>query len=262
MQDFLNDNSGLIIDYGIKATGVLLFFFIGWMVAVWLSILTRRSLEKAKMELTLTRFLSKAVRWGIMLMVILGCLSRFGIEMTSVAALIAALGLAVGLAFQGSLSNFAAGMMLLIFKPFKVGDYVEVGGQRGTVYEIDILATILNTPDNRRVIVPNSSVFSATIENVSHHTTRRVSVKVGVDYAADIDQTREVLTRAIESVDTVLGDLGDSAVNWEVRAWCNSSDNLATREAMTRAVKMHLDEAGIGIPYPQIVVHKPRGDAA
>lgn len=265
MEQFLKDHMDLIIEYGVNALGVLVFFFIGWIIAVWMGSLTRRALEKSRIELTLSRFLSKAVRWGIMLLVILGCLSRFGIEMTSVAALIAAMGLAIGLAFQGSLSNLAAGMMLLIFKPFKVGDYVEIGGQRGTVYEIDILATAIDTPDNRRIIVPNSAVFGTTIENVSHHTTRRFNVSVGVDYGADIDRTREVLTKAVESVQgvliepasqTVLGELGDSAVNWQVRVWCSSSEYLATREAVTRAVKMHLEEAGIGIPYPQLVVHK------
>ncbi|MCZ6837467.1 MAG: mechanosensitive ion channel [Planctomycetota bacterium] len=243
---------------------VVVFLFFGWISSMWLARLTQRTLTKAKVDLTLTRFAGKAVKYAILLFVMLGCLSRFGIEMTSFAALIAACGFAIGLAFQGSLSNFAAGMMLLIFRPFKVGDFVDVGGQRGTVFEIGILATALDTSDNRRIIVPNSNVFGNIIENISFHDTRRVDVSVGVDYSADLDRTREVLADAIGLVDHILDEpeskvaltgLGASSVDWVVRVWVDAADYWTVRENLLRAVKMSLDQAKIGIPYPQMDVH-------
>jgi small conductance mechanosensitive channel len=243
---------------------VLGFLFVGWIASVWISKLVQRALEKAKVELTLTRFAGKVVKWAILVFVLLGCLSRFGIEMTSFAALIAAMGLAIGLTFQGSLSNFASGMMLLVFRPFKVGDVVDIGGQKGKVFEIDILSTALDTPDNRRIIVPNSGVFGSTIENISYHETRRVDVAVGVDYTADMDRTREVLADAIGRVDkirdepesqVVMTELGASSVDWVVRVWVDAADYWEVRENMLHAVKMTLDEADIGIPYPQMDVN-------
>jgi len=168
------------------------------------------------------------------------------------------------MALSGTLGHFASGVMLLIFRPFKVGDVINAAGVIGKVYEIELFTTALDTPDNRRIIVPNGSIYGATIENISHHPTRRVDVAVGVDYSADIDKTREVLDAAARSVEgilsdpphaIVLGDLGDSAVNWTVRVWCNSADYWGIKEQLTRAVKQHLDQAGIGIPFPQMDVH-------
>ena len=253
-----------LIEYGSKALVILIFLFVGWIIAVWLGRITQRVLEKAKVEMTLTRFAGKAIRYTVLILVLMGLLSYFNIEMTSFAALIAAMGLAIGLAFQGSLSNLAAGMMLLIFRPFKVGDVVDVGGQKGKVFEIDILATSLDTPDNRRIIVPNGSIFGNTIENITHHPKRRVDVPVGVAYEADIDQTRATLEKAAASVEgvlddpppqIVLADLGASSVDWVVRVWCPTADYWGIREATVRAAKMHLDEAGISIPFPQMDVH-------
>jgi small conductance mechanosensitive channel len=197
-------------------------------------------------------------------MAALTCLNRFGGETTSFAALIGAAGLAIGLAFQGTLSNFAAGAMLLIFRPYKVGDEVNVAGYTGTVREIELFTTAIDTPDYRRIIVPNSSIFGAVIENVTHHPVRRFSVGVGTAYSADIDETRRVLERAVRSVvqvaptpapAVVLLELGASSVNWNVQAWAKREAYGDAKQAVTRAVKIELDESGIGIPFPQLDLH-------
>ena len=189
--------------------------------------------------------------------------------MTSFAAILAAAGFAIGMAFQGTLGNFASGIMLLVFRPFKVGDVISAAGIKAKVNEIDLFTTTFDTPDNRRIIVPNSAITAGTIENTSHHTERRVDVSVGCDYSADIRQTREVLQRAAESLQSnmiigegrgyqvVLGTLGDSCVNWTVRFWTRTENYWAVNEALTEAVKNHLDDAGIGIPYPQLDIHIP-----
>jgi small conductance mechanosensitive channel len=174
--------------------------------------------------------------------------------------------LAIGLAFQGTLSNFAAGAMLLVFRPYKVGDVVNVTGFLGTVDEIELFTTTLDTFDNRRIIVPNSSIFGAVIENVTYHRQRRVDVDIGVSYVADIDHTRQVLFEAVRTVSdvlskpepaVVLAGLGNSSVDWCVRVWCPTEKYSDVKQALIRAVKIHLDEAGIVIPYPhmELFVH-------
>ncbi len=259
-----NDTMVLITQYAIRIVGALALLFIGWLAAGWCGSLVRRASDRANIDLTLGKFFAKLTRWAILVLVVLACLGQFGINTTGFAAVLAAAGFAVGMALQGSLSNFAAGVMLLIFRPFKVGDVVSVAGQTGKVNEIELFTTTLDTPDNRRMILPNGSVFGSTIENISFHATRRADVAVGVDYTADIDKTREVLTQAIKTLDNILEDpapqvvltgLGASSVDWAVRVWTNASDFWPVKEAALRAVKMALDDAGIGIPYPQMDVH-------
>ena len=258
----------LITQYATRVAGVLVLLFVGFIVASWAGRLTRRGCERSQIDLTLAKFFAKMVRWSILVLVVLACLGVFGVNTTSFAAVLAAAGLAVGLALQGSLSNFAAGVMLLIFRPFKVGDVVNVCGQIGKVNEIELFATTLDTPDNRRLILSNSAVFGSTIENITFHDTRRVDVAVGVDYSASIDQTRSVLEEAAKQVPDILNDpapqillsgLGDSAVDWQVRIWCNTADYWAVRENTTSAVKKALDNASIGIPFPQMDVHVDGG---
>ncbi|MEM9188899.1 MAG: mechanosensitive ion channel domain-containing protein [Myxococcota bacterium] len=249
----------------------LLLLLVARFVAGWASALIRRGLEARKFDTTLTRFFASAVRIGIMLMSVLAILGMFGVETTSFAAVIGALGLAIGLAFQGTLGNFAAGVMLLVFRPFKVGDAIVVDGEVGTVNQIDLFTTGIATLDNKLVMVPNGNVFGNKITNITHYETRRVDIDVGVDYSADIDKTREVLTKAIESIElkieepdsvAFLKGLGGSSVDWQIRVWCKTSDYWAVYEAGIRAVKMHLDEAGIGIPFPQMDVHLDKLDPA
>ncbi|MGB7325309.1 MAG: mechanosensitive ion channel domain-containing protein, partial [Rubripirellula sp.] len=199
-------------------------------------------------------------------------LSKLGAPLGGLAAMLAAAGFAVGLAFQGTLSNFASGVLMLVFRPFKVGDVVNAGGVMGKVNEIDLFTTTLDTPDNRRIIVPNSSISGGTIENISFHQHRRVEVLVGVDYNADLDQTRAALDVAVSHISeaviqgegrgaqVILSDLGASSVNWKVRAWVASKNYWPIHEALTAQVKRQLDGAGISIPFPQLDVHISRNE--
>lgn len=257
--------------YGIRVAFVLILMFLAWTASGWASSAVRTSLARLRFDATLTKFIAKFVRWGVLSLAGLMCLSKFGVETTSFAAVIGAAGLAIGLAFQGTLSNFAAGAMLLIFRPYKVGDVINVSGFLGSVDEVELFTTTLDTFDNRRIIVPNSEIFGAVIENVTHHAHRRVDVEVGVCYTADIDHTRDVLLQAIASVPEVLHDpepaavltgLGASSVDWSVRAWAPTPVFGAVKQALIRAVKMHLDAAEIGIPFPQLDVHIPQPPAA
>jgi small conductance mechanosensitive channel len=243
---------------------VLVLLLIAWIIAGWISRLCVRGMSRAQIDETLTRFVGSLVRWLVLLLAVLSCLSVFDVQTTSFAAVIGAAGLAVGLAFQGTLSNFAAGVMLLLFRPFGIDDVVNVAGQTAKVHSIQLFSVVLDTFDNRRIIVPNSAVFGSTIENITHHPIRRADVDVGVDYSADIDRTREILTEAARSVEGGLEDpepvivllgLGASSVDWSVRVWANSADFGPVKQATIRAVKRALDEAGIGIPYPQMDVH-------
>lgn len=255
--------------WGVRVVGVLVTLFVASLVAGSVRRAIVRACEKRRFDVTLGRFFANIARYAILVGAALGCLGVFGVETSSFAAVIAAAGLAVGLAFQGTLSNFAAGVMLLVFRPFKVGDFIRAGGESGTVRELELFATELCTPDNRRIIVPNSKVFGDTIENISHHPTRRVEVPVGVSYSADLQHCRAALLQAVKEVPTalqdpapaaVLGGLGDSSVNWKVRVWCNSADFWPTTEALVGAIKSQLDAAKIEIPFPQLDVHTSTKD--
>ena len=263
MVDF-NALMPLIASYAAKVLGVLVLFFISFRVAAWARRVVTSKTERAGVETTLAQFFGAATRWVVLLLSFVAILGVFDVPVTSFAAVIGGAALAIGLAFQGSLSNLASGVMLLVFRPFKVGDVVSVGGITAKVAEIELFSTTMDTPDNRRMILPNSSVFGSTIENVTFHPVRRVDVSVGVEYSAAIDQTREVLEQSIVDVpgqddegesQIVLVDLGDSSVNWQVRVWAPTDDYFAMKETVTRAVKLALDEAGIGIPFPQMDVH-------
>lgn len=250
----------------VPAITALLLLIVGYMVAKFLSRIAGAPIRK-RVDETLGRFVSKIVFYGLMTCVLLAVLGSFGIPVTSFAAILGAAGFAVGLAFQGTLSNFAAGVLLLVFRPFKVGDVVNAAGVTAKVTELDLFTTVLDTFDNRRIIVPNSAIASGTIETITHHSERRVDIGVGVDYAASIDATRQALNEAVESIGdlvvqgdgrghaVVLLDLGDSSVNWSVRAWSRGDDFGATKEALTQAVKEKLEAANIGIPYPTMDVN-------
>lgn len=264
MTNLGTDAWAVISAYALQALGVLVALLAGWTVAGW----TRRSMERAfertKFDLTLGRFFSNLARYAILTGTVLGCLGAFGVETTSFAAVIGAAGLAIGLAFQGSLSNFSSGVMLLVFRPFKVGDVVNAAGVLGTVEQIELFTTELKTPDNRKIVVPNTAIFGGNIDNITAYPIRRVDVNVGVDYAADIDATRKVLEQVIASTDkrieepesvVFLKGLGASSVDWVLKVWCKTEDYWAVHEAVTRATKMALDREGIGIPFPQMDVH-------
>lgn len=254
----------MLTDYGVRGIGVLVLMGVALVAGRMARKGAQRAFERARLEATLAKFFANIVRYLVILAGLLGCLSIFGIETTSFAAVIGAAGLAVGLSLQGSLSNFASGVLLLTFRPFKVGDVVNVAGNLGKVDEIELFTTRLVTPDNRLLILPNTSIFNNPIENITAMATRRVEVKVGTVYAAHVDETRKALERAVSTVGDVLPDpasqvmlseLGASSVDWLVRVWVKTEDFWKVREALVRAVKLELDAAGIGIPFPQVEVH-------
>ena len=244
--------------------GALVLIFAAFFVAGWVKRLTLRGLKKTKLDITLAKFFANFLRYTILIVALVAILGYFGVETASFAALLAAAGFAIGMAFQGTLSNFSAGIMLLVFRPFRVGDVISVAGITGRVDEIELFSTHLNTQDNRRMIVPNGSIFGSIIENVTYHDARRVDVTVGTDYGADLDRTRNVIEEAAASVpgriedrgvEAYLVGLGGSSIDWEARVWCDPNDYFTVKDALTRAVKIGLDEAGIGIPFPQRDVH-------
>ncbi len=247
-----------------QLVAVLVLLVLGWMISRLLSRVVRTSMERAKLDPTLRSFFVQATRWTILVFTGLAVLSLFGIETTSLAALIGAAGLAIGLALQGALGSFAAGIMLLVFRPYRVGDLVNVNGTLGFVQDLELFTTTLDTPDNRRYVVPNASIFGNTIENLTHHTRRRIEILVPVSYLADVDHTRVVLREAIASIPEVLVDpepvvylmeLGMGTLQWSVRAWVPTVDFWPLRDRLTRAIKAHLDAAGIPLAFPQLQVH-------
>jgi len=258
----------LVVTYTTRVLGVIVILVLAFVVAGWASRTLVGRLNKVGFDTTLTKFLGSMSRWAIIIFAILGCLGIFGIETTSFAAVIGGASLAIGLAFQGSLSNVAAGAMLLLFRPYKVGDTITVGGRTGKVDTIDLFMTTLDTPDNRRIIVPNGQVFGTTIENVTFHDRRRVDIPVGVSYDADIDETRAVLAKAAERIELMLPDtevvalltgLGASSLDWQLRVWAPTASYHKVVDQGTRAVKLALDEAGIEIPFPHQVEIQKRG---
>jgi len=256
----------LLEKYVFPVVASLLLLIVAYFVAKLLARSIRTPLQK-RVDQTLGAFAGKLVFYAIMLFALMGVLGKFGVSVASFAAVVAAAGFAVGMAFQGTLSNFAAGVLLLVFRPYKVGDVINAAGITAKVMEIDLFTTVFDTFDNRRIIVPNSQISGGTIENITHHSERRVDVEVSVAYGADMNQTRATLAAAAESLKDLivqgegrgyvisLGDLGDSGVNWTVRAWAKKEDFLTVKEKLTQAVKEHLDAAGIAIPFPQMDVH-------
>jgi small conductance mechanosensitive channel len=250
--------------WGVRVVGVLVALLLARWIAGLFSRSLVRSLEKRSFDETLTRFFGTLIRYAVLAGAVVGCLGVFGIQTASFAALIAAIGLAIGLALQGTLSNFAAGVMLLVFQPFKIGDLIHVAGQLGVVTELQLFTTDLKTADNRKLVVPNGAIFGQVIENLNHHATRRVDISVGVAYDADLDKTRAVLETVPGQIDGALQDpapqvflkeLGASSVDWQVRIWCETSKYWDVHQQGIRATKQALDEAKFGIPFPQTDLH-------
>jgi len=244
--------------------GVLLAFVLGLFAAKQIRKAAERALTKARIEITLARFLSKVASWTFIGLVILTILSTVGVNITSLAALLGATGLAVGLAIQGALTNLSAGVMLLIFRPYRLGDVVRLDGELGTVADIELFTTRIDTLDNRRIILPNSKIYGNKIENLTKNPQRRIEVPVGVSYQADFEATRRALDAAIGRIPSILQNpapvavatgFGDSAVMWEVRIWCAPADVVAVRSAAVGAIKHALADHGIEIPFPQRDLH-------
>lgn len=265
-------SAALVSTWGLRVVGAIVVLIIGRWVAGLIRASVRRGLEKAKVDAALVPFFSSLVYYVALAVVLIAVLNLFGIETTSLIAVLGAAGLAIGLALQGTLSNFAAGTMLLVFRPFKPGNWVEVAGVAGTVAEIGIFTTVLNTGDNIRILIPNASIYGDTIKNYSANENRRVDMIMGISYDDDIGQAIEVITRVVTNDKRVLADpaptiavaeLGDSSVNIVVRPWCAVSDYWGVKFDLTRELKEQLEAAGCSIPYPQRDVHMiPGGEAA
>jgi small conductance mechanosensitive channel len=254
----------LVSNWGIQVVGAIALLIIGRWVAGIVGRSVRRSLERANVDAALVPFFGSMAHYVVLAVVIIAVLSLFGIETTSLVAVLGAAGLAVGLALQGTLSNFAAGVMLLIFRPFKIGDYVEVGGSAGSVQEIGIFSSILHTPDNVRVTIPNSAVFGQTIKNYSANENRRIDLVIGVSYGDDLAKAKKILEDVVAADSRVLAEpaptiavseLGDSSVNFVVRPWVKGTEYWPTRFDLTRAIKEQLEAGGCSIPFPQRDLH-------
>lgn len=253
-----------VAPWGMKILGALVGLFAAWLIAGALGRAVRRGGEARNLDATLVRFFASMVRNLVLVAAVVAILGVFGIETSSFAAIIGAAGLAVGLAFQGTLGSFAAGVMLLVFRPFKIGDVVEAAGVTGKVEEIELFTTTIKTPDNQKLIVPNSKIAGDTIRNAVAYDTRRVDIDVGCDYGANIDDCRAALEESVQLVDKALADppaqiflkgLGGSSVDWQVRVWCKTEDYWDVHQATIRAIHIKLGEKGIGIPYPTVDVN-------
>lgn len=251
-------------EQGLNILGAIAILILGKIAAGWVQRIVSRSLTRAGVDEMIARFAGKAAGILILAFAIIAILNQFGIQTASVIAVVGAAGLAVGLALQGTLTNFASGVMLLLFRPFKVGDLVDVAGKLGTVKAIDLFTTSLDTLDNKRIIVPNSEIYGSVIENYSHNELRRVDIKVGTEYSADLKQVRSALEKVPAMVGGVvtepapqvfLHELADSSINWQVRMWTKGTSYWDVWQAGTEATKKVLDDNGIGIPFPQMDVH-------
>ena len=271
MQEALEQGIALLTSYGLKLIGAILILIVGRMAASWTAKAVDRWLQKSgKVDDTLRPFFTSFARYLVLIITVLAVLSQFGIETTSIIAVLGAASLAIGLALQGTLSNVAAGVMLLIFRPFKVGDYVEAAGIAGTVKAITLLVTELATPDNVQILAPNGQVWGAIVKNYSYHTTRRVDLVMGIDYADDIDKAIQTVT-SVANADTrvhkdpapmvVVGNLGESSVDLTIRVWCNASDYWGVKFDLTKALKQRFDAEGISIPFPQRSIHMVKAEA-
>lgn len=249
-----------LVNFGIA----VLILMIGKIVAVSIKSLIKKVMNARKVDPTITGFVGGLIYAIIMVGVVLAALQRIGVQTTSFVAIIGAAGLAIGLALQGSLANFAAGFMLILFKPFKVGNFIEAGGTAGIVEEIDIFTTTLRTPDNRVIIVPNNSITSGAITNVNARDTRRIDLTVGVSYNDDLRAVKALLEKILEEDERVLKEpaptvgvieLGDSSVDFCVRPWVKASEFFPTMMDLNMTIKERIEAAGFSIPFPQQDVH-------
>jgi small conductance mechanosensitive channel len=257
----------LIITWSGRLVAALLVFLIGKWLAKKLATLLSKLLERGKVDITLTKFLHNIVYYAIVIAVVIAAAGQLGINTTSFLTVVGAASLAIGLALKDSLGNFASGVMLILFRPFRVGDAVIVGGETGTVKEITIFNTVLNTGDNQRKIIPNSSISNSTITNITANPTRRIDMVIGISYDDDIRLAKETLETILAEEEAVLqvpaplvavAELGASSVDLVVRPWVNTHDYWQVKFALTERIKLVFDEKNISFPYPQtdVYLHK------
>ena len=265
--DLNNIFTDYIIPWGINIIFALAIFIIGRIVIRIITNVITKFLGKSGWDEILINFLSSIIYSLLLLVVIIASLNQLGVDTTSLIALIGAAGLAVGLALQGTLQNFAAGVMLIIFRPFKTGDFVEAGGCAGIVENVSIFNTVMRTGDNKEVTIPNGAIYGGTITNYSAKPTRRVDLVFGIGYDDDIKKAKAILEQLMNDDERILsdpaplvavGELADSSVNFNVRPWVNSADYWGVYFDLTENVKLAFDAAGISIPYPQMDVHSQK----
>lgn len=264
MDETIQNITELGIVYGINLIAAIAIYIIGKWLAKVVANFTEKLMLKSKVEQTLASFVKHIVYALLLAVVIIAALNRLGVNTTSAVAVIGAAGLAIGLALQGSLANFAAGVMLILFKPYKIGDFIEAGGTSGTVAEIQIFNTLLNTPDNRRIIVPNSIITGGNIANWSAISHRRVDLTFGISYGDDMKKAKDILLKLVKDDSRVLSEpapvvavseLGDSSVNLVCRPWVKPADYWGVRFDITEKGKIALEKEGLTIPFPQRDVH-------
>ena len=264
MEELIKEIQTIFTAYGLIVLGALATLVIGIWIAKWLAKKSSKLLDKRSVDPTLTKFVTSLLKITLITFVIISAISQIGIETTAFIAIIGAAGLAIGFALQGSLSNFASGVMLIIFKPIKVGDYIEGGGAAGSVETIGIFVTTLVTPDNKVIYIPNSTLTGSNIINYSVKDTRRVDMVFGIGYSDDIDKAKSTIQSVLESDSRILKDpapkivvseLADSSVNFNVRPWVNSADYWGVYFDITEQIKKKFDEQNISIPFPQRDIH-------
>ena len=257
------------VEFGINVAIALAIFYVGKMVISMVVRGLRKVMRRQEVEKTLETFVCNLVRTVLLLFVIIAAIGQLGIETTSFIAVFGAAGLAVGLAMQGSLSNFAAGVLIVLFRPYRVGDFIEAAGISGVVEQVQILTTVLKTGDNKQVIVPNGQIMDSIITNYSANDTRRVDMVVGVSYGDDLDKVRSTIQELVAAEERILDEpactiavsaLADSSVNFVVRPWVKTSDYWGVMFDLTEAIKKRFDKEGISFPFPQQDVHLYKAD--
>ena len=258
-----------VIPWGINIVMAIAIYFIGKVIVSVLVNLLSKIMTRSQYDDMLIDFVKAIARAVLMLFVIIAALDQLNVNTTSLAAILAAAGLAIGLSLQGSLQNFAAGVMLLVFKPFKAGDFIEAGGAMGVVKSISIFTTIMTSADNKEIIVPNGAIYGGNITNYSAKETRRVDMVVGIGYNSDLKKAKEILKEMLAADERILkepaptvavGELADSSVNFVVRPWVATADFWAVKFDFTEAVKLRFDAEGISIPFPQMDLHVHKDD--
>ena len=274
MESLLNSETDYlnlyIIPWGVNLIMALVIFIVGRWLAKTIRNIVKRLMNKAEMDEILTNFVGNMLYFALLIVVVIAALDQLGINTTSVMAIFAAAGLAVGLALKDSLSNFAAGVMLVFFKPFKAGDFIEAAGITGVVEQLRIFSTVMRTGDNREITIPNSHIYGGTIVNFSARDTRRIDLVFGIGYEDNLKQAKALIEEAMNEDERILKDpapvillmeLADSSVNFAVRPWVNSGDYWVVRSDLMERVKEKFDTNGISIPYPQQDLHLYKVDA-
>lgn len=264
LEGYLQKVIDLSVEYGPKLLLAIIVLIVGFWIIRLVVKAANRTMERSNLEVSLRKFLNRLVSITLKILLLISIASMIGIATTSFVAIIGAAGLAVGLALQGGLANFAGGVIILIFKPFKVGDFIDAQGYTGTVNEITIFTTILKTPDNKTIIIPNGALSNGSMVNFSTEPKRRVDMSFGIGYGDSIEKAKQVLTQLVDSDERILKDpapqivlseLADSSVNFTVRAWCDSANYWGIYFDMQEKVKLTFDKEGISIPFPQRDVH-------